>query len=113
MRNNRLMPETSRTTRIVDVLGGPYYTGPIELQDDDEGEVVATLVSRDSAAPTTRAVLHVHGFADYFFQRPMADYWVGRGYDFYATPRRKSGPAIRDHPTANFVTALADYYTEI
>ena len=113
MRNNRLMPETSRTTRIVDVLGDPYYTEPIELQDDDEGEVVATLVSRDAAAPTTRAVLHVHGFADYFFQRPMADYWVGRGYDFYAIDLRKYGRSIRDHHTANFVTDLADYYTEI
>ncbi|MFL6131198.1 MAG: alpha/beta hydrolase [Nocardioidaceae bacterium] len=107
------MPETNQTTRIVDVLGEPYYTEPIELQDDDEGEVVATLVSRDAAAPTTRAVLHVHGFADYFFQRPMADYWVGRGYDFYAIDLRKYGRSIRDHHTANFVTDLADYYTEI
>src|SRR3954447_6784924 len=113
MRNNRLMPETSRTTRIVDVLGEPYYTEPIELQDDDEGEVVATLVSRDAAAPSTRAVLHVHGFADYFFQRPMADYWVGRGYDFYAIDLRQHGRSIRHdhvvisaHSTGGLITAL-------
>src|SRR3954469_14432718 len=113
MRNNRLMPETNQTTRIVDVLGEPYYTEPIELQDDDEGEVVATLVSRDAAAPTTRAVLHVHGFADYFFQRPSADYFVDRGYDFYAVDLRKYGRSIRDHHTANFVTDLAEYYAEL
>src|SRR4051794_30353187 len=113
MVNNRRMHDASRTARTIDVLGEPYYTEPIDLQDDDEGEVVATLVSREAGRPTGRAVLHVHGFADYFFQRPMADYWVERGYDFYAIDLRKYGRSIRDHHTANFVTDLADYYTEI
>ena len=38
------------------------------LRPDDEGEVVATLVHRPAATSTAKAVLHVHGFADYFFQ---------------------------------------------
>jgi alpha-beta hydrolase superfamily lysophospholipase len=113
MVNNRRMPDASRKTRTVDVLGEPYYTEPIELENDDEGEVVATLVSRTAPDASTRAVLHVHGFADYFFQRPMADYWVARGYDFYAVDLRKYGRSIREHHTANFVTDLADYYAEI
>jgi alpha-beta hydrolase superfamily lysophospholipase len=101
---------------VTDVLGEPYLRETIELADDDEGAVVATLVSR-SAEPggglTTRAVLHVHGFADYFFQTGAADYWVGRGYDFYALDLRKYGRSLRDHQTPNFVTDLASYYAEI
>ncbi|HYO39522.1 MAG TPA: alpha/beta hydrolase [Nocardioidaceae bacterium] len=99
--------------RAVDVLGEPYRAETIALDDDDEGPVVATLVSRDAPAPTRRAVLHVHGFADYFFQTGAADYWVGRGYDFYALDLRKYGRSLREHQTANFVTDLAHYYPEL
>jgi alpha-beta hydrolase superfamily lysophospholipase len=99
--------------RTVDVLGEPYQVETIELPDDDEGVVVATLVSRTNDAPTSKAVLHVHGFADYFFQTPTADFWVERGYDFYALDLRKYGRSLRDHQTPNFVTDLAQYYPEI
>ena len=97
----------------VDVLGDPYFAETLQLADDDEGEVVATLVSRRAAGPTTRAVLHLHGFADYFFQTPAADYWTGRGYDFYALDLRKYGRSLRPHQTPNFVTDLAHYFEEV
>jgi len=58
-------------------------------------------------------VLHVHGFADYFFQTPAADHWVERGYDFYALDLRKYGRSLRAHQTPNFVTDLAHYYPEL
>ena len=104
---------TSSTTRTLDVLGRPYRCETIELTADDEGEVVATLVHRPSRGPRGRAVLHVHGFADYFFQTPSADYWVGRGYDFYALDLRKYGRSLREHQTPNFVTDLTAYYEEM
>ena len=105
---------TSTTpTRTVDVLGKPYRAETIELAPDDEGEVVATLVHRPSRGPRGRAVLHVHGFADYFFQTPAADFWVARGYDFYALDLRKYGRSLREHQTPNFVTDLTAYYEEI
>ncbi|HET9829200.1 MAG TPA: alpha/beta hydrolase [Nocardioidaceae bacterium] len=102
-------------TRSVDVLGEPYVAETIELDADDEGAVVATLVSRPALAGgrTAPAVLHVHGFADYFFQTGAADYWVGRGYDFYALDLRKYGRSLREHQTPNFVTDLTHYYPEI
>ncbi len=99
--------------RAPDVLGEPYRAETIPLEDDEEGAVVATLVGRDAAAPTRRAVLHVHGFADYFFQTGAADYWVAQGYDFYALDLRKYGRSLRAHQTANFVTDLAHYYPEL
>ena len=99
--------------RVVDVLGKPYYAETIALADDDEGPVEATLVSRRGRARSTRAVLHLHGFADYFFQTPAADFWLSRGYDFYALDLRKYGRSLRPHQTPNFVTDLRDYFEEL
>jgi alpha-beta hydrolase superfamily lysophospholipase len=107
------MSMASGTGVQIDVLGEPYVAETIDLADDDEGTVVATLVSRRAERPTTRAVLHLHGFADYFFQVPAADYWISRGYDFYALDLRKYGRSIRPHQTPNFVTDLRHYYEEI
>ena len=98
---------------VTDVLGEPYLAETIELPADDEGEVVATLVRRAAAGPTTKAVLHVHGFADYFFQTAYAEWWTERGYDFYALDLRKYGRSLRPHQTPNYVTDLRDYYAEI
>ncbi len=96
-----------------DVLGPPYTSRTLALRPDDEGEVVATLVRRTAPEPTGRAVLHVHGFADYFFQTAAADLWVQHGYDFHALDLRKYGRSLRAHQTANYVADLATYYEEL
>ena len=96
-----------------DVLGAPYTAETLVLRPDFEGEVVATLVHRPAATPTGRAVLHVHGFADYFFQTAAADFWVARGYDFYALDLRKYGRSLRPHQTPNYTADLREYYEEL
>jgi alpha-beta hydrolase superfamily lysophospholipase len=96
-----------------DVLGAPYVATTLALRPDDEGEVVATLVHRPAETPSRRAVLHVHGFADYFFQTGAADFWCERGYDFYALDLRKYGRSLLPHQTPNFVTDLTSYYEEL
>jgi alpha-beta hydrolase superfamily lysophospholipase len=98
---------------IEDVLGAPYTAESIPLTDDDEGAVVATLVKRSAPKPTTSAVLHVHGFSDYFFQTGHAEWWNERGYDFYALDLRKSGRSLLEHQTPNFVTDLSTYHEEL
>jgi len=96
-----------------DVLGAPYTAETIRFPPDDEGPVVATLVHRPAATPTRKAVLHVHGFADYFFQTEYAEWWNARGYDFYAIDLRKYGRSLRDHQTANYVADLSEYYPDL
>jgi alpha-beta hydrolase superfamily lysophospholipase len=98
---------------VTDVLGEPYLAETIPLPPDDEGEVVATLVRRTAAGPTTKAVLHLHGFADYFFQTGYADWWAERGYDFYALDLRKYGRSLRPHQTPTYVDDLSEYYPEL
>lgn len=97
----------------IDVLGDPYRAETLELEPDAEGEVVATLVSRPAEKATTRAVLHVHGYCDYFFQTVAADFWAARGYDFYAIDLRKYGRSLRPHQTPNFALDLAEYRPEL
>lgn len=96
-----------------DVLGAPYTTETIPLRDDEEGPVHATLVRRRAEHPTGRAVLHVHGFADYFFQTAYAEWWAQRGYDFYALDLRKYGRSIAAHHTPNYVDDLHTYFEEL
>jgi len=96
-----------------DVLGEPYRRRVIELPADDEGPVIATLVSRKAAKPTPRAVLYLHGYNDYFFQTHVADFFVERGFDFYALDLRKYGRSLQPHQTANFVRSLAEYFPEL
>ena len=96
-----------------DPLGDPYAAATLRLRDAPDGEAVATLVRRRAAGPTDRAVLHVHGFADYFFQVAAADYWTERGYDFYALDLRRYGRSLRPHQAPGYVADLREYDEEL
>lgn len=99
-----------------DILDG-YESRTLHLgtDPDGEGEVEATLVRRPVAAdePVSGAVLYVHGFCDYFFQREMADFYAARGYAFYALDLRKCGRSRRPGQTAHYVSDLAFYDAEL
>jgi alpha-beta hydrolase superfamily lysophospholipase len=96
-----------------DVLGDRSRAETIELEDDSEGAVVATLVRRGADAPTRRAVLYVHGFSDYFFHVHVAELFNELGYDFYALDLRKYGRSLLPHQTHGFCTDLAEYHPEL
>jgi alpha-beta hydrolase superfamily lysophospholipase len=97
-----------------DILGPPYESETIQLPDDDEGPVVATLVRRRSDKRRTRgAVLHVPGFCDYFFQVAEADFFAALGYDFYALDLRKHGRSLLPHQTPNFAVDLSEYDADL
>lgn len=100
-----------------DLLGDGYEALTLPLEDDDEGEVVATLVRYRPATPEpvrpARAVLYVHGWNDYFFQTGLADYWHGQGAAFYAVDLRKYGRSLRPHQTPNYVADLGTYDEEL
>ncbi|WP_328323788.1 alpha/beta hydrolase [Kribbella sp. NBC_00382] len=98
-----------------DLLGDDYQQHTIALgaDPDGEGEVEATLVRRTAPAEPNRVVLYVHGFADYFFQTDLADFFTGRGAAFYALDLRKCGRARRPGQTAHYVSDLAQYDAEL
>lgn len=97
-------------------LGAPYRTETIKLGQDAEGPLVATLIQRPAQPHTAqpdKAVLYLHGFSDYFFQRQLGDWWAERGYSFYALELRKYGRSIRPGQTPNYTQNLADYYQDL
>ena len=100
-----------------DVLGEGYEqrTIPLGTDPDGEGEVKATLIRHARRADDTAqgAVLYLHGFTDYFFQKHMAEHMAAQGYRFYALDLRKCGRSRRAGQTAHYVSDLALYDTEL
>jgi alpha-beta hydrolase superfamily lysophospholipase len=105
-----------------DVLGEPFEQLTLDLADDFQGPVVATLIRRresvlsriaslfdDEAVARGWDVLYVHGWSDYFFQTELAEYWHSQGARFFALDLRKYGRSLREHQTPGYITNLADY----
>ena len=103
------------TRWVPDELGDGYEQHTIPLGDDPDGEgvVEATLVRRAAPGDVRAAVIYVHGFSDYFFQKEMADFFADRGFAFYALDLRKCGRSRRDGQTGHYVSDLALYDAEL
>jgi len=103
------------TEWIPDELGEGYeqHTIPLGADPDGEGQVEATLVRRVPSESYESAVLYVHGFSDYFFQRELAEFFAERGFAFYALDLRKCGRSRREGQTGHYVSDLALYDAEL
>lgn len=81
--------------------------------DDYDGPVVTTLVRLPAARRAKVAVLYVHGFIDYFFQRHMAERFAAEGFAFYALDLRKHGRSLRPNQHPNFCKSIKEYYADL
>ena len=100
-------------TYQADVLGPDYQQLVLEFPDDYDGKVIATLVRKKAVQATTKAVLYIHGFIDYFFQTEMAEQFNQHGFDFYALDLRKYGRSRLGHQQLYNVRDLREYDAEI
>lgn len=96
-----------------DFLGTGYECADLEFPADYEGQVIATLVRKKSKQSTSKAVLYIHGFIDYFFQTEMAEKFNENGFDFYALDLRKYGRSHLAHQQFYNVRNLSEYDAEI
>jgi alpha-beta hydrolase superfamily lysophospholipase len=98
-----------------DVLGDGYEQQVLDLGDDPDGQgrIVGTLVRREPPEKPTGAVLHVHGYTDYFFQTALADFFSDRGLAFFALDLRKCGRSRRSGQTPHYVSSLKLYDAEL
>ena len=85
----------------------------LPASDDYDGRVVATLVRLPVPEAPRGAVLYVHGFVDYFFQRHMAERFAAEGYAFYALDLRKHGRSLLPHQHPCYCKDVAEYYGDI
>lgn len=97
----------------LDILGSGYEQATLNFPDDYEGQVTATLVRKKAEQPTSKAVLYIHGFIDYFFQTEMAEQFNQHGFDFYALDLRKYGRSHLPHQKFYNVREIAEYDAEI
>lgn len=85
----------------------------LSFSDDYDGPALATLVRLPMPNAARGAVLYVHGFIDYFFQRHMAERFAAEGYAFHALDLRKHGRSLRAHQHPCFCTDIAEYYADL
>jgi alpha-beta hydrolase superfamily lysophospholipase len=81
--------------------------------DDYDGPVHATLVRLPAQDAPRGAVLYVHGFVDYFFQRHVAERFAAEGYAFHALDLRKHGRSLlaTQHPC--FCKDVTEYFADL
>lgn len=85
----------------------------IQLADDYEGPVTATLIAAKANSGRKKAVLYLHGFIDYFFQAHLAEKLLAQDFDFYALDLRKHGRSLLPHQHPNFCQDISEYFEEI
>lgn len=96
-----------------DILEGDYQQLTLSFNADQKAPIIATLVRKQTAVPTAKAVLYIHGFLDYFFQTAMAEQFNQHGYDFYALDLHNYGRSYRPWQTFYDVRDLNEYDAEI
>lgn len=100
---------------VPDILGANFLQRTIELKDDYDGRVVATLIKYNDTTrvESSKALLYVHGYNDYFFQKELAERVSQMGYNFYALDLRKYGRSYLDHQHMFNFRNVEEYFEEI
>lgn len=98
---------------IPDILGDGYLRRTFQMPDDYEGKVVCTLVKKPQLDSVKQAVLYIHGYNDYFFQKQLGDSVNAHGYNFYAMDLRKYGRSILPNQDPFFCKSLKEYFADI
>lgn len=108
-----LLPNVAYGQYREDILGNGYLCRTIEMPDDYEGRVVCSLVKKENHNNAKKALLYVHGYNDYFFQKELGDSIVAHGYNFYALDLRKYGRSILPNQDPFFCKSLKEYFADI
>lgn len=90
-----------------------YGIRTLDLKPDYAGEVIATLLRHDAPDNSSRAVLYIHGYGDYFFHDHVRRWYNEQGYNFYALDLRKHGRSLLPHQRACYAKDLSEYFEEI
>jgi len=94
-------------------LSNQFYTKVFNLPDDYEGKAIATLIIKKADLPSTKAILYIHGFVDYFFQDELAEWANKVGFNFYALDLRKHGRSILSNQSPNHFRNHTEFFEEI
>jgi alpha-beta hydrolase superfamily lysophospholipase len=96
-----------------DLLGDGYEMRYVTHPDDYSGKVRSTIIRKISECNRHRAVLYVHGYNDYFFQREEGNRFADSCYNFYAVDLRKYGRSILPGQTKFQARNIDEYFADI
>jgi alpha-beta hydrolase superfamily lysophospholipase len=121
-----------------DILGDDFQACAFEAAGPDGVLRTATLVRHTPQAPAEarkrreeaaagqepaaagagtalpdRAVLFLHGWSDYFFNEELAEFWTGKGFEFFALDMHNHGRSLRPGTHGGYVADLDNYDAEI
>jgi alpha-beta hydrolase superfamily lysophospholipase len=102
----------NQSSWVPDVLPGFEQTTLTGLVAPD-GPTDVVLIRRRSANASSRAVLYVHGYVDYFFQTHLADFYNDAGMNFYAVDLRRHGRSMRPHQLPNYTGDIDEYIRDV
>lgn len=85
----------------------------LNLEDDYEGNVIATLISCNANTGNRKSTIYIHGYIDYFFHPHVAEKFIENGFDFYALDLRKYGCSWLSHQRKNYCKSITEYFEEI
>lgn len=96
-----------------DILSPGFEMQYVNQPDDYSGHVRCTVIRHLAPHSDGTAVLYVHGYNDYFFQKEMADRFVAHGYDFYAVDLRKYGRSLMPGQRRFELRDISEYFPDI
>ncbi len=85
----------------------------LNLKDDYEGKVIATLLSCNQNTENRKSIIYIHGYIDYFFHPHVAQKFIENDFDFYALDLRKYGRSWLPHQRENYCKSITEYFEEI
>lgn len=105
-----------QTRWTADMLAG-FEQSILRGLDAPDGPADPVLVRRrcakPSGPPSTKAVLYIHGYVDYFFQTHLADFYNQHGLHFYALDLRRHGRALRPGQWPNYTPDIDEYLQDV
>jgi alpha-beta hydrolase superfamily lysophospholipase len=90
-----------------------FTSQTLNLKDDYEGKVIATLVSCNANIGNRKSIIYLHGYIDYFFHSHVAEKFIENDFDFYAIDLRKYGRSWLAHQRENYCKSITEYFEEI
>lgn len=95
-----------------DILGTPFIAHTYRFKGVVT-DVATTLVEYQEQSNHHRAILYIHGYTDYFFQKGLAEHFSQQGLRFFAIDLQGYGRSIRPNSQPNWCESLDQYFDDI
>lgn len=98
-----------------DILGDDYTMRYVNQGRDYLGDVRSTIIKLPvhSGCDSTRGILYVHGFNDYFLQKDMGERFADSCWRFFAVDLRRYGRSLEKGQRLFEVRSMHEYFADI